>query len=136
MPIFKYPVVPTSEITPPEVYRARRRFMQGIAAVATVPLVGAATDVQAGVKLAGVRASQYKLAENNTPYKDITTYNNFYEFGTGKDDPAERSGGFKTRPWTVSGPRPPYMARDVRRAGSSRRPGSRWPRWWAQTPSW
>ena len=102
MPTFKYPAVPTSEITPPEVYRARRHFMRGIAAAATVPLVGAASDAHAGVKLAGVRPSRYKLAENNTPYKDITTYNNFYEFGTGKDDPAERSGGFKTRPWTVS----------------------------------
>ncbi len=102
MPTLKSIDIPSSEITPPEVYRERRRFMQGMTALATVPLMGATTEAQAGVKLPGVRASQYKLSEDKTAYKDITTYNNFYEFGTGKGDPAERAGGFKTRPWTVS----------------------------------
>jgi sulfoxide reductase catalytic subunit YedY len=37
-----------------------------------------------------------------TPYEDVTTYNNFYEFGTGKDDPAKQAGDFRTRPWTVT----------------------------------
>ena len=102
MPILEPSAIPSSEITPLEVYRERRRFMQGVAALATVPLWGVATHAQAGVKLPGVRASQYTLTEDKTAYKDVTTYNNFYEFGTGKDDPAERAGGFKTRPWTVS----------------------------------
>jgi sulfoxide reductase catalytic subunit YedY len=102
MHILKPSDIPSSEITPPEVYQQRRRFMQGMTALAAAPLVGAATEVQAGVKLAGVRASQYTLPENKTAYKDITTYNNFYEFGTGKEDPAERAGAFNTRPWTVS----------------------------------
>lgn len=102
MPTLKSIDIPSSEITPPEVYRERRRFMQGMTALAAVPLMGATTEAQAGVKLPGVRASQYKLSEDKTAYKDITTYNNFYEFGTGKGDPAERAGGFKTRPWTVS----------------------------------
>ncbi|MHB1213856.1 MAG: protein-methionine-sulfoxide reductase catalytic subunit MsrP [Thiobacillus sp.] len=91
-----------SEITPPEVYRARRRFMQGLGALAAGTLTGVAADVQAGVKLAGVRASAYTLNEDKTPYKAVTTYNNFYEFGTGKDDPAENVGSLKTRPWTVT----------------------------------
>ncbi len=102
MRILKHFDISSSEITPPEVYQQRRRFMQGMTALAAAPLVGAATEVQAGVKLAGVRASQYTLPENKTAYKDITTYNNFYEFGTGKDDPSERAGAFNTRPWTVS----------------------------------
>lgn len=102
MLILKPSDIPSSEITPPEVYRERRRFMQGMAALASAPLIGAANEVQAGVKLPGVKASAYNLPEDKTAYKDVTTYNNFYEFGTGKDDPAERAGGFKTRPWTVS----------------------------------
>ena len=102
MAIFKPLHIPPSEITPPEIYRERRRFMQGVSALAALPLLGTAGEAQAGVKLAGVRASQYTVPEAKTAYKDITTYNNFYEFGTGKADPAERAGGFKTRPWTVS----------------------------------
>jgi len=91
-----------SEITPPEIYRDRRRFMQGMGALAAGVALGAAPDAEAGIKLAGVRDSAYKLDEKNTPYKDVTTYNNFYEFGTGKDDPADRAGSLKTRPWTVA----------------------------------
>ena len=94
MLILKPSDIPSSEITPPEVYRERRRFMQGMAALASAPLIGAANEVQAGVKLPGVKASAYNLPEDKTAYKDVTTYNNFYEFGTGKDDPAERAGGF------------------------------------------
>jgi len=91
-----------SEITPPDIYRDRRRFMQGMGALAAGAALGAAPDAEAGIKLAGVRDSAYRLDEKNTPYKDVTTYNNFYEFGTGKDDPADRAGSLKTRPWTVA----------------------------------
>ena len=98
-----------SEITPPEIYRERRRFMQGMGALAAFV---AAADVLAGAKLAGVRASAYRLDDDSTPYRDVTTYNNFYEFGTGKGDPAKNAGSLKTRPWTVAvegrcaGPKP------------------------------
>jgi sulfoxide reductase catalytic subunit YedY len=91
-----------SEITPPEVYRERRRFMQGIGVFATGAALGAAADVAAGEKLAGVRASAYRLSEEKTPYRDVTTYNNFYEFGTGKGDPAGNAGSLRTRPWTLT----------------------------------
>jgi sulfoxide reductase catalytic subunit YedY len=94
--------IPPSEITPPEVYRERRRFMQGMGALAAGTVLGAAPDADAGVRLAGVRASPYKLDDERTPYKDVTTYNNFYEFGTGKSDPAKHAGSLKTRPWTVA----------------------------------
>ncbi|MDE2048674.1 MAG: protein-methionine-sulfoxide reductase catalytic subunit MsrP, partial [Betaproteobacteria bacterium] len=46
--------------------------------------------------------SRYVLMDKVTPYKDCTTYNNFYEFGTDKADPAQNAGTLKTRPWTVS----------------------------------
>jgi len=91
-----------SEITPLEIYRERRRFMQGMGALAAGAALGAMGDAHAGVKLAGVRPSAYTLGEDKTPYKDVTTYNNFYEFGTGKSDPVENAGSLKTRPWTVA----------------------------------
>ncbi len=91
-----------SEITPPEIYRERRRFMQGMAALAAVPYWSGTAEAQTRIRLPGVRASPYRVSDDKTPFKDITTYNNFYEFGTGKSDPAERAGSLKTRPWTVS----------------------------------
>ncbi|MDP1644336.1 MAG: protein-methionine-sulfoxide reductase catalytic subunit MsrP [Thiobacillus sp.] len=102
MPIHQANDILPSEITPPDIYRERRRFMQGLGVLAAGAALSAAPDVEAGVKLAGVRASAYKLDEDKTPYKDVTTYNNFYEFGTGKGDPAENAGSLKTRPWTVA----------------------------------
>ena len=92
----------SSEITPPEIYRERRRFMQGMGVLAAGAALGTSPDVHAGIKLDGVRTSAYKLDEDQTPYKSVTTYNNFYEFGTGKSDPADNAGRFKTRPWTVA----------------------------------
>ncbi len=46
--------------------------------------------------------SPYSTTEKQTPYNDVTHYNNFYEFGTAKDQPAELAKNFRTRPWTVS----------------------------------
>ena len=94
--------IPSSEITPPEIYRDRRRFIRGIGAVAAGALLGAAPELRAGVKLPGIRASAYRLSDDKTPYKDVTGYNNFYEFGTGKGDPARNAGSLQTRPWTVA----------------------------------
>jgi sulfoxide reductase catalytic subunit YedY len=94
--------VPASEITPPEIYRERRRFMQGMGALAAGAALGIVPDAQAGARLADVRNSAYTLNEEKTPYKAVTTYNNFYEFGTSKSDPAENAGSLKTRPWAVT----------------------------------
>ena len=63
-----------SEITPPEIYRERRRFMQGMGALAAGAALGAAPEAGAGTRLADVRASAIKLDEKRTPYKDVTTY--------------------------------------------------------------
>src|SRR3569623_1536409 len=91
-----------SEITPPEIYRERRRFMQCMGVLAASAALGSAPDAQAGTKLAGVRSGAYTLDDEKTPYKAVTTYNNSYEFGTGKSDPADNAGSLKTRPWTVA----------------------------------
>jgi len=76
--------------------------MQGMAALAVGTALGVAPSAAAATRLAGVRASSYNLDDAKTPYKDVTTYNNFYEFGTGKEDPARRAGSLITRPWTLS----------------------------------
>ena len=54
-----------------------------------------------GPKLEGVVESDYRTDEELTPYSDITSYNNFYEFGTDKRDPARHSGSFTPLPWKV-----------------------------------
>jgi methionine sulfoxide reductase catalytic subunit len=100
--------ISSSEITPKQDYLNRRAFMRGAAAGAAV-LAGEQVlrgvlhpgRVQAAEKLATVK-SQYSLTgETPTSYEDITHYNNFYEFGVDKGDPAKNSGSLKTRPWTV-----------------------------------
>ena len=88
--------IPSSEITPEAQYVTRRDFL-GRAA-------GALAAASVGGALAGAlpRDAQAQGDDDKpTPYEDVTTYNNFYEFGTDKADPAETSKGFKTRPWTV-----------------------------------
>ena len=107
-------IVP-SEITPEAIYHQRRRFMQrslgmasGAALLGTAgllsprPALGLASDPDAsGEVLEGVIESKYSADEAPTPFEDITSYNNFYEFGTNKGDPAKHAGRFKPRPWHV-----------------------------------
>lgn len=88
-PRFRY-----SEITPRKDYLSRRRFLAGALA--------APFAARAATKLEGIRKSPYSTDEFQTPYKSLTSYNNFYEFGTGKYDPAEMAVNFHTSPWTVS----------------------------------
>ena len=52
-------------------------------------------------KLPDVRPSEFSTSEEPTSYDDVTTYNNFYEFGTGKEDPYQNARDFVTSPWTV-----------------------------------
>ena len=96
------PDIPASEITPPDVYRDRRRFMQGMGALAAGAVLGVAPETHAGDKLPNVRSSAYRVDDALTPFKSVTTYNNFYEFGIDKGDPAEHAGSLRTRPWTVA----------------------------------
>lgn len=94
--------LPSSEITPRDVYLNRRQFMTGVAALAVAPALAAPKSSAHGAKLPDVRPSRFSDKEEPTPFNSVTSYNNFYEFGTGKDDPAERAHTLKTRPWTVS----------------------------------
>ena len=88
-----------SEITPEAVYLSRRRFMTGLAASVMTP-VAAADPAPA---LPGIRRNtRFSTLEAVNSYGDITNYNNFYEFGTSKDDPAARSGRFQPRPWSLT----------------------------------
>jgi sulfoxide reductase catalytic subunit YedY len=89
-----------SEITPPEIYRGRREFIRGAGGLALAGLGLHAGSVEAGVKL-GTRPGPYGTKEEMTPFKHVTSYNNFYEFGTDKADPAANAGSLRTRPWAV-----------------------------------
>jgi sulfoxide reductase catalytic subunit YedY len=97
-----------SEITPREVYEGRRKFLQGGAALALQGGIGLtallATDKisHAAADFGSLVKSPFSTDEEKTPYKDVTTYNNFYEFGTSKDSPAKLARDFETRPWTIS----------------------------------
>lgn len=92
-----------SEITDESVWRARRRLLLqapgALALAASLP--GPAQAVPVGQALPFTPSQRWKLDDTPTSESDITSYNNFYEFGTGKEDPARHSGQFKTEPWTL-----------------------------------
>ena len=95
-----------SEITPEPVFHNRRRFLGQIAATGCLAPALASLPVRAQTPLPAALPAQpnpvYTLDESPTSYEDATSYNNFYEFGTGKEDPRLNSQNFKTRPWTVT----------------------------------
>jgi len=96
MVIRKFEGIRYSEVTPRQLFWNRRRFLRVAGAGLWVPAAGA------GAKLENVRKSPLSTGEKLTPYKDVTTYNNFYEFGTDKAQPAALAKGFRTTPWTVT----------------------------------
>ncbi len=97
MHLIHKPDIPASEITDEALFFGRRKFLSAMGfggaamAVASSPLLACTREV------AGQGAQDLKP---NT-WEEITNYNNFYEFGTGKGDPAKNAGNFRTRPWTV-----------------------------------
>ncbi|WP_342118615.1 protein-methionine-sulfoxide reductase catalytic subunit MsrP [Pseudoduganella sp. OTU4001] len=90
-----------SEITPREVFESRRKFIKLAAAGAILGPELALAQGGGGAKLAAKRNPAFAVMEKQTEYKDATSYNNFYEFGTDKSDPAENAHTLRTRPWTV-----------------------------------
>src|SRR5271154_5327890 len=107
--LIKKPVdIPWSEITPKSLYLTRRKFLGGAALAAAAAGVGLREVVspsmtaRANAKIDGIKPSSFSTTEKENPYKDVTTYNNFYEFSTDKEGPAELAKNFKTRPWTVT----------------------------------
>ena len=115
MLIRKQNAIPSSEITPKSAYESfqrmgRRRFLAGAAAVGAAVLgadriadvLSPSQAVHAGTKLQTVPGKLTTTGETLTPYNKVTTYNNFYEFGTDKSDPAHNAHTLQTRPWTVT----------------------------------
>jgi sulfoxide reductase catalytic subunit YedY len=98
-----------ADVTPKSLYLNRRKFLQGMGIAGAVAVAGQnllrmawpSHHVYAGTKLDFVKGP-FNTDEKITPYNDVTHYNNFYEFGTDKGDPAKNSQGFQTSPWSVS----------------------------------
>ncbi|WP_223475715.1 protein-methionine-sulfoxide reductase catalytic subunit MsrP [Oricola indica] len=99
MPAYRFPVPPASEITPKHAILNRRAFMAGAAGLA-VAAAGAPVRAQAGEMLKTV-AGPFSTDETPNSLDDISGYCNFYEFGTGKGDPAKYADKLTTRPWTI-----------------------------------
>jgi methionine sulfoxide reductase catalytic subunit len=98
------PDIRSSEITDERLYLRRREFMKAAAVPAVAVLAGltppsAPASAQDG--LPNVRKGVVTAGEALTPWEDVTTYNNFYEFGMDKSDPVRNSKKFQTKPWTV-----------------------------------
>jgi sulfoxide reductase catalytic subunit YedY len=99
----------SSEITPQSLYLRRREFIQAAsgAALAAASMLAPPTVREAAAqarrqKLPDVRKSRFSTTEEKNPYDDIISYNNYYEFGTGKDEPQVYAKNFVTRPWKIA----------------------------------
>ena len=107
MPNRRKPEPPSSELTPEQQYLDRRAFIRAAGAIGA----GAIAASSGLVTVAGAQQPQepqavgkpYGLQRDDkpTPWEDVTTYNNFYEFGTDKGDPSQNAKNFRTKPWTV-----------------------------------
>jgi methionine sulfoxide reductase catalytic subunit len=99
----------SSEITPRSLYLNRRKFLAGAAMAGVAAATGAglreliapSLKALAGNKIDGIKKSPLSTTEAITPFKDVSTYNNYYEFSTEKDEPAKMATKFRTRPWKV-----------------------------------
>jgi sulfoxide reductase catalytic subunit YedY len=102
MLIRRAPMFRESDVTAEAVYLNRRVFMTGLGALA---LIGSRAPGEAApaepAPLAATANAAYRLADTPTKWEEATTYNNFYEFGVNKDDPARLAHTLKPRPWTV-----------------------------------
>ena len=105
------------DVTPEPLYRRRREFLKSSALFTATSVAvgggllalvqGARTDPPPSepgdaARLQFASGSAYDTTETRTPYRDVTSYNNFYEFGVDKEEPAKRSRAFRTRPWSVA----------------------------------
>jgi sulfoxide reductase catalytic subunit YedY len=99
-----------ADVTPRSVYLDRRKFLKAMGIVGAAAVAGKGlfelarpSDLAfAATKFSGLVKSPYSTTEKQNTFEDVTHYNNFYEFGTDKSDPAKNSQNFKTSPWTVS----------------------------------
>jgi methionine sulfoxide reductase catalytic subunit len=109
MLIRRSPDLTYADVTPKSVYLNRRRFLKGMGLAGVAALAGTrladlispSRSAYAGTKLTTVK-SPFSTSEKITPFNDVTHYNNFYEFGADKGDPARNAQNFQTSPWSVS----------------------------------
>ena len=105
MLIRRPPEISSSEITEPAHFLRRREFLVAAAAAtgaALLPSAGPSVAKGLGRPLADVVPGPFRSDEERTDVEDATSYNNFYEFGTDKGDPARHAGSLRTRPWSVA----------------------------------
>jgi len=103
------PDLNSSDVTPRDLYLNRRKFLQGmgiagglaLAGKGVANLIAPATRAFAASKLQGVIKGKFNTDEKITPAQSVTTYNNFYEFGTEKEQPSQNATKFVTSPWSV-----------------------------------
>ena len=100
MIIGRSPDLKPSEITPESLYVNRRQWLAAAAGAVAVSAFGPAAQAQAPEALG--KPFGLQPDDKPTPFQDVTTYNNFYEFGTDKSDPAQNATKFKTSPWTIT----------------------------------
>jgi sulfoxide reductase catalytic subunit YedY len=110
MLIRKAPDLTYADVTPKSVYLNRRKFLQAMGIVSATAAAGKglfdlafpSQTAFAATKLTGLAKSPFSTTEKQNSYEDVTHYNNFYEFGTDKSDPAKHSKNFNTSKWIVS----------------------------------
>jgi len=88
-----------SDVTPKAVCTNRREFLAALGMGGALLMTH---EADAGTKLEVSSKSPFSTTEKINSYQDVTTYNNFYEFGTQKNEPAEYARNYRTSPWTVS----------------------------------
>ena len=100
-----------SDITPKEIYLNRRKFLAGAAAAGGAMFAGrgvwdlispSLSASAATTQLTGLAKSPFSTTEKQNTFNQVTTYNNFYEFGSDKGDPSKNAGNFRSSPWSVS----------------------------------
>jgi methionine sulfoxide reductase catalytic subunit len=110
MLVKRSPDMKDSDVTPRDIYLNRRKFLYGmglagglaLAGKSLADLVNPSVRAYASAKFSGLTPSPFSTTEKVTPEQIVTTYNNYYEFGTDKGDPAKNAQKFVTSPWTVS----------------------------------
>jgi sulfoxide reductase catalytic subunit YedY len=95
-----------SEITSKDIYLNRRQFMRNTAMAGGTILSGTAAGAvipeERRARLTGIEKSEFSTDETLNSYTDVTTYNNYYEFGINKDDPFRNAQEFEPRPWSIT----------------------------------
>jgi methionine sulfoxide reductase catalytic subunit len=104
---FQIPRIAPSDITPQDAFHNRRAILTSLLAAGATSALRtspALADPQAtgGTRLQYTRNAKYSVTEAPNKYEEITSYNNFYEFGTDKEDPKANAGSFKPEPWSVT----------------------------------